>query len=103
VALREHNIISYYYVDSIGFQELPGFNAKNNPLRNLEDSVEQNDNNLDGIINNLPPVKALDSVTEQKEKKKSIREKLQQSPKSQLKRKPIEIMNGRNEYEPINL
>lgn len=28
-----------------------------NPLKSIEDAVEQNDNNFDGIINNLPPVK----------------------------------------------
>lgn len=28
---------------------------KVNPLRALEDAVEQNDNSFDGIINNLPP------------------------------------------------
>ena len=27
-----------------------------NPLKSIEDAVEQNDNNFDGIINNLPPV-----------------------------------------------
>ena len=30
--------------------------VKVNPLKSIEDAVEQNDNNFDGIINNLPPV-----------------------------------------------
>ena len=30
--------------------------VKVNPLKSIEDVVEQNDNNFDGIINNLPPV-----------------------------------------------
>ena len=30
--------------------------VKGNPLKSIEDAVEQNDNNFDGIINNLPPV-----------------------------------------------
>ncbi len=29
---------------------------KVNPLKSIEDAEEQNDNNFDGIINNLPPV-----------------------------------------------
>lgn len=32
IALQEHNVVSYYYVDSIGFQKLLGFHAKINPL-----------------------------------------------------------------------
>ena len=30
--------------------------VKVNPLKSIEDAVEQNDNNFDGIINNLSPV-----------------------------------------------
>ena len=30
--------------------------VKVNPLKSIEDAVEQNDNNFDGIINNLPPI-----------------------------------------------
>lgn len=30
--------------------------VKVNPLKAVEDAVEQNDNNFDGIINNMPPV-----------------------------------------------
>ncbi|MDL2217898.1 DUF3849 domain-containing protein [Christensenellaceae bacterium OttesenSCG-928-M15] len=55
IALKQDGEVTYHYCDSVGFQQLPGFNAANNPLRSLEDSIEQNDNNLDGIINNLPP------------------------------------------------
>ena len=120
IALQEQNVISYYYVDDIGFQQLPGFNSRNNPLRSLEDSVEQNDNNLDGIINNLPPVleanprpdenqflmlqeQARNNEMEQKEKKKSVREKLQNSSRTQVQKKSVELIDGRRENEPINL
>ena len=54
VALRQSGIVTAHYVDSVGFQELPGFLSGRNHLRTLEDMIEQNDNQLDGIINNLP-------------------------------------------------
>ena len=57
VALRQNGIVSAHYVDRIGFQELPGFLSGKNHLRTLEDMIEQNDNQLDGIINNLPEEK----------------------------------------------
>jgi len=54
IVIRQNGVFSVHYVDSIGFVELPGFCSGKNPLRSLEDSIEQNDNQLDGIINNLP-------------------------------------------------
>ena len=54
IVIRQNGAFSAHYVDSIGFVELPGFCSGKNPLRSLEDSIEQNDNQLDGIINNLP-------------------------------------------------
>lgn len=42
-----------------------------NPLRSIEDLIEQNDNQLDGIINNLP-----EETVAEKEAKTSIVEKL---------------------------
>lgn len=120
IALQEHNVVSYYYVESIGFQKLSGFHAKINPLFNLEDSVEQNDNNLDGIINNLPMMTVMEVSIEQnqtllmqeqmkkvdieqKEKKKSVREKLQPSVNVQTPKKSIELIPGRKENESIHL
>lgn len=41
------------------------------PMRGIEDLIEQNDNQLDGIINNIP----LDTVSE-KEAKSSVVEKI---------------------------
>lgn len=46
-----------YYVDVVGFTEIPPFFVKRNPLRAAELSIEQNLNQIDGIINNLPPDK----------------------------------------------
>lgn len=54
VALNTAGVVSCHYVDSVGFAELPGFLSGKNHLRSVEDAVEQNDNNFDGIINNLP-------------------------------------------------
>ena len=34
-------------------EPLPGYDSGKNYLRSVEDSVEQNDNSLDGIINNV--------------------------------------------------
>ncbi|MDD3415464.1 MAG: DUF4316 domain-containing protein [Lachnospiraceae bacterium] len=56
---------------SFGFRELPGFNLGCNPLRGIEDQMEQNDNQLDGIINNLP-----EETIAEKEAKSSVIEKL---------------------------
>lgn len=38
-------------------QERPLQTKENNPLRDIEDLMEQNDNQIDGVINNLPPEK----------------------------------------------
>ena len=52
-------------------------------MRALEDLLEQNDNSLDGVINNLPVPKdentqAVLAAQEEERKKKSILEKLQE-------------------------
>ena len=52
--------------DSVGFVELPGFFSGKNHLRSAEDSLEQNDNSLDGVINNLPDEQAHCSSPEEK-------------------------------------
>lgn len=43
-----------HYVDSIGYRQTPEFLQPQNYLKHVEDIVEQNDNNFDGIINNTP-------------------------------------------------
>ena len=52
-------------------KELKDPNALGNPMRGLEDQIEQNDNQLDGIINNLP-----EETVAEKEAKSSVVEKL---------------------------
>ncbi len=54
---------------SSGYRQVPEFlqpPEKENPLKHVEDTIEQNDNNFDGIINNTPSVDEL-------EKKSKIR------------------------------
>jgi DNA repair protein RadC len=55
VVLKQDGVVSAHYVDSLGFAALPAFLPPVNALRGIEDVVEQNDNQFDGIINNLPP------------------------------------------------
>ena len=53
-----------------------------NPLRGIEDLVEQNDNQLDGVINNMPAETVAEKFKEkdlEKEKKHSVIEKLKSS------------------------
>ena len=52
-------------------RELPGYDSGKNPMRSIEDMIEQNDNQLDGIVNNLP-----EETVYEKEAKSSIVEQL---------------------------
>lgn len=54
-----------------------------NYLRSVEDSVEQNDNSFDGIINNLPD-EARGSVSGMKEEKKSLVEEIREEAVKQI-------------------
>lgn len=57
IALKQSGQITCHYVDTWGFVELPGFFSGRNPTRTLEDMLEQNDNQLDGLLNNIPTPK----------------------------------------------
>jgi hypothetical protein len=68
------------------FDETPGAgpSVSKNPMKGIEDMVEQNDNSLDGVINNLPDSKPVAQVTpedviEEEQKKKSVLQKLQEA------------------------
>lgn len=52
VALKVNRVVSCHYVDSFGFQELPGFIPRENYLKNAEMALEDDYNSLDGIVNN---------------------------------------------------
>ena len=71
-----------------------------NPMRGIEDMVEQNDNNFDGVINNLPepkPVAQVDSedVIEEVQKKKSVLEKIRENAPDPEKVKPMRLCPDR--------
>lgn len=67
------------------FDETPGAgpSVSRNPMRGIEDLVEQNDNSFDGVINNLPEPKPVCQVSaaeviEEEQKKKSVLKRLQE-------------------------
>ena len=68
----------------VGEEPGAGPSISRNPMRGIEDMVEQNDNNFDGVINNLPEPKpaaqvtAEDVITEE-QKKKSVLERIREA------------------------
>jgi len=52
VAIKQNEMVSCHYVDSIGFKELPGFLKPENYLKNAEMAMEDDYGMLDGVINN---------------------------------------------------
>ena len=97
VALRQNGVVSCHYVDSIGFQELPGFLKPENYLKAAEMSMEDDYGMIDGIINNgskQPTVANLEAQVKagmsislmdlaeaaHREKKKSVLEQLKSQP-----------------------
>ena len=54
VVLHQNGQDTAHYVESFGYMEVPEF-LRENPLRTAELSTEQNENMIDGIINNTPP------------------------------------------------
>ena len=54
VVLHQNGQDTAHYVNSFGYMEVPEF-LRENPLRTAELSTEQNENMIDGIINNTPP------------------------------------------------
>ena len=71
-----------------------GPSVSRNFMRGIEDMVEQNDNNFDGVINNLPEEKPVAQMTaadviEEEQEKKSILKKLQEAAFEVEKPKPV--------------
>ena len=122
VALKQGGVLSCHYVDQYAFSELPGFFSGRNPLRAAEDSLEQNDNQLDGILNNTPSVAELEAQVkagqqislvdlaqavrkEQAEKKKSVVAQLRNAPPAQEHRKKQrkKAQKGSDNHEALYL
>ena len=81
VALKQAGVVSYHYVDSIGYKELHNFRSTDNHLKNAEMQLEDDYGMIDGVINNAPkePVKApAPKKEETKAKKPSVLAKLRQ-------------------------
>ena len=81
VALKQAGVVSYHYVDSIGYKELTNFRNTANHLKNAEMQMEDDYGMIDGVINNAPkePVKApAPKKEEAKTKKPSVLAKLRQ-------------------------
>lgn len=106
VAVKQNGVVSCHYCDSFGFQEITGFLAQDNPLKNAEMTLEDDYGMIDGIINNGPkeptvakleqqarsgqPISLMDLADavhrEQREKKKSVVEQLKAKPKQEHKK-----------------
>ena len=70
VVLHQNGQDTAHYVDSSGYRQVPEFlqpPEKENPLKHVEDTIEQNDNNFDGIINNTPSVDELEKKAKSEE------------------------------------
>lgn len=97
-AMKEmEDIVAPTYVDSISLKEQPYFIPEQNYLETAEKSVEQNYNQLDGIINNKPTVAELEqtvkadgtiSLLDLANAVKSERQEKKASVVKQLKTKP---------------
>lgn len=74
VALKVASEVSFYYVDSFGFREMPNFFDSENYLRNAEMGVEDDYGMIDGVINN--------GKRDLNEEKSSVLEQLSENKKS---------------------
>ena len=69
VVIQDNGNISSHYCDTVGFSEIAFLekDRANLQMKNIEDVVEQNDNNFDGIINNTPSMSELEEKVRQGE------------------------------------
>ena len=75
VALRQNGVVSCHYVDSIGFQELPGFLKPENYLKAAEMAMEDDYGMIDGVINNgkkEEPAEKASVLDQLKEKQEAV-------------------------------
>ena len=92
VALKQRGVVSYHYVDSIGYKELPAFMKPENYLKNAEMQMEDDYGMIDGIINNGPKEaeKPVIKPEEIKSKKPSVLAKLRQYQAEDRKEKSMQ-------------
>ena len=75
VALRQNGVVSCHYVDSIGFQELPGSLKPENYLKAAEMAMEDDYGMIDGVINNgkkEEPAERASVLDQLKEKQEAV-------------------------------
>ena len=78
VALKQAGVVSYHYVDSIGYKELTNFRTTENYLKNAEMQMEDDLGMIDGIINNGPKEEPKPVKQTEETKKTSVLAKLRQ-------------------------
>ena len=99
VVLHQGGKDTAHYCDSFGFQQVPEF-LRENPLRTAELSTEQNENMIDGFINNTPSMGELEAKVKAGEqisltdladaaKAEAKKPKVKQSRKTQQKKPSI--------------
>lgn len=92
IVLHQNNREQAYYVDSFGFRQVPEFFG-DNPLKKVEELLEDDYGMIDGIINNG------DRRKDEEEKKTSMLDKIQEKKKAAVvaensMTKPLEIMKN---------
>lgn len=66
-----------------------GSSISRNPMRGIEDMVEQNDNNFDGVINNVKVEPAVGTLEIVLEGKRSVLEKLKEQSRQTTPQLPV--------------
>lgn len=79
VALRAGQQVSFHYVDTVGFTELPEFMKPENYLKYAEMSMEDDYGMIDGIINNGKAASHEEHVSEEAPGRKSVLEELKKA------------------------
>ena len=79
LAIRENGELSFHYVDSVGFTDIPKFIEPQNYLKNAEQSVEDDLGMIDGIINNGKKDEPVPEEKPKPKKKESLYKKLEEA------------------------
>ena len=101
IAVKQDGVVSFHYCDSLGYARVPNFIQPENALKNAEMQIEDDDNMLDGIINNGPkatvaeleqqarsgqPISLTDLAAAQRREKPSVLPKLKAQPPQERKK-----------------